>query len=123
MIYTFRSVKIGVLGKCVGYGDDGIETVVIVPCLRGSDGQLVNAEISVELEDGAWSDGVLTVYRTGTLTSDWVALSTPKTIDETAPLTQILAVDFPYLGVAVTTANASAAYATMTITTTDGGNV
>lgn len=121
MIYTFRSVNLGNIGKAVGLGPDGLETVVFVP-VYARNNQLPTINVGIVLEDGAWAAGVLSLRMAADPNGDWVALGTPKAISETDTITQVSGADFPYLGVEVTTANSGTALATITITITDGGN-
>ena len=121
MIYTFRSVNLGNIGKAVGLGPDGLETVVFVP-VYARNNQLPTINVGIVLEDGAWSAGVLSLRMAADPNGEWVALSMPKSINETDYITQVTGATFPYLGVEVTTANSGTALATITITITDGGN-
>lgn len=121
MIYTFRSVNLGNIGKAVGLGPDGLETVVFVP-VYARNNQLPTINVGIVLEDGAWAAGVLTLKMSADPNGEWVALGSPKTINETDYITQVTGATFPYLGVEVTTANSGTALATITITITDGGN-
>lgn len=121
MIHTFRSVPLHRLGRAVGYAPDGLQRIVMAPCYSGS-GQLVNVEVGIEVEDGAWSAAILTVKRSGSPTADAVGLGVAKTIVAGDVLASVTGVDFPYVSIDVTTANASVAYATITLTITDGGN-
>jgi len=121
MIHTFRSVNLGNLGKAVGLGADGLETIVSVP-VYARNNQLPTINVGIVLEDGSWSAGVLTLKMAADPNGEWVALTTPKTIDEVGYITQVAGANFPYLGVEVTTANSGTALATITITITDGGN-
>jgi hypothetical protein len=121
MIHTFRSVNLGNIGKAVGLGPDGLETVVFVP-VYARNNQLPTINVGIVLEDGAWSAGALSLRMAADPNGEWVALFTPKTISETDYITQVSDADFPYLGVEVTTANSGTALATITISITDGGN-